>query len=123
MKQFLVLYKCAENSVAHENWKKLDAEKKEERLKTGERLLNLWNEKYKKQILNNGSALHERTSTVDPSGINENPSEIGSYLIIEATSLREASEIFIDHPHFNVFPGDSIQIIECTKNSRKSSNE
>jgi hypothetical protein len=36
---------------------------------------------------------------------------IGAYMVVRASSHEEAAKIFIDHPHFTLFPGDSVEIM------------
>jgi ribosomal protein S17 len=36
-----------------------------------------------------------------------------AYTIVEAESLEAAAALFADHPHFTIFPGDSVEIMEC----------
>jgi hypothetical protein len=34
-------------------------------------------------------------------------------VIVEAESHEAAAALFSEHPHFAVFPGDSVEIMEC----------
>lgn len=43
------------------------------------------------------------------------PSQMGGFIVLRAVSHEEASRIFLDHPHFNLLPGDSVEILECKK--------
>ena len=36
-----------------------------------------------------------------------------AYVIVEAESHEAAAEMFADHPHFTIFPGDAVEIMEC----------
>ena len=38
---------------------------------------------------------------------------VTGYVIIEADSHEAAAKLFEDHPHFSIFPGDSVEIMEC----------
>ena len=38
---------------------------------------------------------------------------ICGYVIVEAESHEAAARMFLDHPHFSAFPGQSVEIIEC----------
>lgn len=33
--------------------------------------------------------------------------------IVEADSHEAAARMFENHPHFSIFPGDSVEIMEC----------
>jgi len=36
-----------------------------------------------------------------------------AYTIVQAESHEAAAELFASHPHFMIFPGDSVEIMEC----------
>ena len=35
------------------------------------------------------------------------------YVIVQAESHEAAARLFENHPHFAIFPGDSVEIMEC----------
>jgi hypothetical protein len=35
------------------------------------------------------------------------------YVIVQAESHAAAAQLFENHPHFTIFPGDSVEIMEC----------
>jgi hypothetical protein len=35
------------------------------------------------------------------------------YVIVQAESHEAAARMFENHPHFTIFPGDSVEIMEC----------
>ena len=36
-----------------------------------------------------------------------------AYVIVQAESHDAAARLFENHPHFMIFPGDSVEIMEC----------
>ena len=38
---------------------------------------------------------------------------LAAYTIVQAESHEAAAKIFENHPHFAIFPGDSVEIMEC----------
>ena len=40
-------------------------------------------------------------------------SAMTAYVIVQAESHDAAARLFENHPHFTIFPGDSIEIMEC----------
>lgn len=113
MKFFLALYTCAENSKNHNKWKELTQQAKKEILQNGSAIAELWAAKHKHQIVFDGSPLGNSTKIVDIDGIQDVPSKMGHFMIIQAVSHEEAAKMFLDHPHFSIFPGDGIEILEC----------
>lgn len=113
MKKFLAIYTCAENSENHLAWKKLDPQTQKERLQNGFEARELWNTKYRNQIVIDHMSLGSTTKKIDTHGVVDIPSQLGSFVIIQAESPDEAAKIFLDHPHFKYFPGDGIEVLEC----------
>lgn len=118
MKTFLAIFTCAENSKNHHEWMKLDKNTQKDLFQKGMDIQTKWLEKYKDQIILDGGTLGESTKLVDKEGIQDIPSKMGHFFIVKANSHEEAAEIFKDHPHFSVFPGDGIEILERTSTPR-----
>ena len=38
---------------------------------------------------------------------------LAGYVIVQAPSHEAAAKMFENHPHFMIFPGDSVEIMEC----------
>lgn len=71
-----------------------------------------WVQKNHKSIVDMGSPLG-KTKRVGPNGISETENRDTAYVIVEAESHEAAAKLFLEHPHFRIFPGDSIEVIEC----------
>lgn len=71
-----------------------------------------WMKQHGAQIVDGGGPLG-KTKRVSPDGISDTKNNLVGYVIVEADSLDAASRIFENHPHFAIFPGDSVQVIEC----------
>lgn len=39
--------------------------------------------------------------------------KIGAWTVVEAESLDDAAKLFLNHPHFTIFPGESVEVMEC----------
>lgn len=118
MKNFLAIFKCAENSIAHEAWKTLSHEEQHFRTEKGMKENNEWFEKHREQIVDKGGMLGNSTKLINRNGMKNIPSQMGYYLIIKATSHDEAAQMFESHPHFTLFPGDGIEVVELTNSPR-----
>ena len=53
------------------------------------------------------------TKRVGPDGIKDIRNNLAAYVIVEAESPDAAAQMFEGHPHFTIFPGDSVEIMEC----------
>ena len=38
---------------------------------------------------------------------------VGGYVIVRAETHAEATALFKGHPHFTIFPGESVEVMEC----------
>jgi len=38
---------------------------------------------------------------------------LGGWIVVKAASQDEAAKLFLDHPHFTIFPGDRVEVMEC----------
>ncbi len=60
-----------------------------------------------------GSVSSAEKAKADRSGISDIENRDTAYVIVKANSHDEAAKYFTKHPHFMIFPGDSIEIMEC----------
>jgi hypothetical protein len=52
-----------------------------------------------------------KTTRITRDGIAPSSNAICGYLVVEADTAGAAARLFADHPHFNTFPGDGIDIM------------
>ncbi len=71
-----------------------------------------WMTTHAAQILDAGGPLG-RTKRVSPSGIEDTRNALTGYVVVEAESHEAAASLFRDHPHFAIFPGKCVEIMEC----------
>ena len=71
-----------------------------------------WVERYRDQIVDVGSPLGP-TKRISASGIADVTKMAVAYVIVEAESHEAAAAMFRDHPHFTIFPGDSVEVMPC----------
>lgn len=76
-----------------------------------------WEERNAAHIVNRGGMVG-KTTRVTREGIAATSNPICGYLIIEAESAQAAAELFRDHPHITVFPGDGVDIMPFVTDPR-----
>lgn len=52
-----------------------------------------------------------KTRRVTKAGTTEARNQIAGFVIVEAADLTAAADLFRDHPHITVFPGDGIDVM------------
>jgi hypothetical protein len=71
-----------------------------------------WMNANQRSIVDAGGPLGP-TKRASPDGVEDTRNSLTGYVIVEAESHDAAALMFKDHPHFAIFPGDSVEIIEC----------
>jgi hypothetical protein len=71
-----------------------------------------WMEQHKDQIVETGGPLG-KTKRVSAEGIADVSNNIAAYVIVEAVDHDAAAKMFLDHPHFSIFPGDGVEVMPC----------
>ena len=71
-----------------------------------------WAQEHQGAIVDMGAPLG-RTKRVTKDGIADTRNNLGAYTVVQAESQEEAAKMFVGHPHFTIFPGDGVEIMEC----------
>lgn len=95
-------------------WEKLPAKVREEKETAGIQAWHAWVAKNKKAIVYMGSPLGS-TKRISRRGIANTHNELGAYTVVTASSHAAAAKMFKNHPHFTIFPGESVEVMECLK--------
>jgi hypothetical protein len=110
MKNFVAIY--LGSAAAKAKWEALDEQKRKERERAGMTAWMNWVKEHEKSIVEGGAPLG-KTKRINAKGISDTKNEITAYTVVRAESHEAAARLFLDHPHFMIFPGDSIEIMEC----------
>lgn len=112
MKKFLAVYTGTPESVERKGWNKLSDAERQKRQQTGIEAWQKWGEANKAHIVATGSPLG-KTKRVSERGIEDIRNNLAAYVIVQADSYEAAARLFEKHPHFTIFPGDAVEIMEC----------
>jgi hypothetical protein len=112
MKRFLAIYIGTATALEKAKWNELSEEKRKQLEKSGFEAWMKWGEATSAAIVDQGSPLG-KTKRANPQGISDIKNDMTGYVIVQAESHEAAAKLFADHPHFSVFPGDSVEIMEC----------
>lgn len=95
-------------------WEKLPAKIRHERETAGIQAWHEWVAKNKKAIVYMGAPLGE-TKRVSRKGIADINNNMAAFTVVQANSHAAAAKMFKNHPHFMIFPGESVEIMPCLK--------
>ncbi len=112
MKKFLAIYLGAMHSDAFKKWNAMDAATRKQREKAGMEAWMGWGQKHETSITDVGGPLG-KTKRIDAGGVADTKNMMSGYIIVEAESHEAAARMFLNHPHFSIFPGESVEIMEC----------
>src|SRR5262245_28193564 len=112
MKRYLAVYLGSPDSAAHRQWTAMDEAARKKREQVGIEAWMRWGEERAGATVDTGTPLG-KTKRVDAKGVSDARNAICGYIIVEAKSQEAAARLFLDHPHFSIFPGESVEIMEC----------
>jgi hypothetical protein len=69
-----------------------------------------WVEKHQGAIVAMGGPLG-KTKKVTQDGTCDTSNHMGAFTVVRADSHEAAAKLFVNHPHFTIFPGESIEIM------------
>jgi len=107
MKKFMAVYT---GTASPEARAAMQADKA--RMQAGMEAWTKWMEDHRTSFVDAGGPLG-KTKRVDSSGIADTSNNIAAYVIVNAETHEDAARMFEGHPHFAIFPGDGVEIMEC----------
>ncbi len=110
MKNFLAIFTGSAEAMAA--WKALPEAERTEREARGKRAWHDWAERHQGSIVQLGAPVG-KTKRVSSDGVADIRNQIGAYTVVCAESHEAAARLFLGHPHFAIFPGDGVEVMEC----------
>lgn len=110
MKKFLAIYIGMPSAL--DKWKSMDEATRKEREQSGIKAWGDWMRDHASAVIDQGGPLG-KTKRVSPQGSADTRNNMTGYVIVQAESHDEAARMFENHPHFTIFPGEAVEIMEC----------
>ncbi|HTM44344.1 MAG TPA: hypothetical protein VL137_05285 [Polyangiaceae bacterium] len=110
MKKFIAIY--IGTTEALDEWQKLNEQERNARMKEGMSVWMKWHTDNAQAIVDPGHPLG-KTKSISKTGITDTKNQMTGYVIVQAESHDAAAKLFVNHPHFAIFPGASVEIMEC----------
>ena len=110
MPRYLAVFLGTPDAMA--GWNALDETTRKAKEREGIQAWGAWMEKHKNALAVIGSPLG-KTLRVDKSGISPTKNALTAWVAVDADSQEAAARMFEGHPHFTIFPGESIEVMEC----------
>src|SRR5262245_57754812 len=109
MKKFLAIY--LGSGTARSKWNDLPESKRKELEASGMQAWFDWMTKNKSVIVESGGPLG-KTKKAAKQGITDTANNLTGYVIVQADTQEAAARLFENHPHFMIFPGESVEVME-----------
>jgi len=107
---FLAVFLGSKTSPQMTAWNALPEAERQAKMQQGLAAWHGWVDKHKGAIVELGGPLG-KTLKVDARGITEVSNAMGGFTVVRAASQQEAAKLFENHPHFAIFPGESVEIM------------
>jgi len=110
MKTFLAIYTGTAAAMA--KWSAMPEHELKQRQIEGVKAWHAWVEKNKASIVEIGAPLG-RTKSIASGGVTDIRNNMTAFTVVQADSHEAAAKLFENHPHFTVFPGEAVEVMEC----------
>jgi hypothetical protein len=111
MKNYLAVYMGSASSATRSKWDAMDAATRKEREAAGMKAWIDWMGKHQGVIVTTGGPLG-KTKRASSKGITDIKNDLTGYVVVKAESHEAAAALFVNHPHFAIFPGEAVEIME-----------
>ena len=107
---YLAVFLGSKTSAKMRAWNALPEEQRRAKEREGMAGWKAWVEKHQSAIVGMGGPLG-KTKKVSHRGIEDTSNEMGAFTVVRADSHEAAAKLFENHPHFAIFPGESVEIM------------
>jgi hypothetical protein len=107
---FLAVFLGSKTGPQMTAWNALSETERRTKEQRGVAAWHAWVEKHQGAIVQMGGPLG-RTKKVDKGGIVDIANQMGAFTVVRAESHEAAAKMFEGHPHFAIFPGESVEIM------------
>ena len=112
MKKFLAIYIGTATALEKSAWNTMDETKRKTVEAAGIKAWGEWMMAHQAAIVEQGAPVG-KTKRTSAQGVSDTRNNVAGYIVVQAESHEAAAKMFENHPHFTIFPGDSVEIMEC----------
>jgi hypothetical protein len=112
VKNFLAVFTGTAEATEKSGWNALTEQERQERTQAGIRAWHAWMQSNENRIVVSGGPIG-KTKRVSAGGLENAQNNICGYVVVAAESHEAAAKLFESHPHFAIFPGEAVEVMEC----------
>jgi hypothetical protein len=107
---YLAVFLGSKTSPQRLAWDALTEADRRAKEREGVAAWRAWIEKHHAAIVAMGGPLG-KTRKVTSRGIDAASNDMGAFIVVSADTHEAAAKLFDQHPHFSIFPGDSVEVM------------
>jgi len=107
---YLAVFLGSKNSPRWTAWNALSDAERRAKEQQGIASWKGWVAKHQAAIVTMGGPLG-KTKKVSQGGISDVSNHMGAFTVVRADSHQAAAEMFDNHPHFAIFPGEAVEVM------------
>ena len=107
---YLAVFLGSKTSPKMMAWNALPEAERRAKEREGIAAWKAWVEKHQSAIVAIGGPLG-KTKKITQRGIEDISNDMGAFTVVRAASHDDAAGLFAAHPHFTIFPGESVEVM------------
>ena len=108
---YLAVFLGSKTSPRGKAWMALPEAERRAKEQEGMAAWKAWVEKHHAAVFAMGGPLG-KTKKVTEGGVADVSNAMGAFMVVRAESHAAAAKLFENHPHFTIFPGEGVEIME-----------
>jgi len=108
--RYLAVFLGSKTSPRMKAWLALPELERRAKEQEGMAAWKSWMEKHQAAVVGAGGPLG-KTKKITEHGIDDVNNEMGAFVVVRADSHEAAAKLFEKHPHFTIFPGESVEVM------------
>ena len=109
MNRYLAVFTGSPTATA--SWESLPESERKTRQVAGIAAWKKWASDNGASILEMGGPL-SRTKLVSKTGVSNIRNNLAAFTVVRAETQEAAAQLFLNHPHFTIFPGEGVEVME-----------
>jgi hypothetical protein len=109
MKRYLAVFTGSPSAMAR--WDAVPESERQKRQAEGVAAWKKWATENAASIVEMGGPL-SRTKLISTGGISDIRNNLAAFTVVQADSQGAAARLFLNHPHFTIFPGEGVKVME-----------
>lgn len=107
---FLAVFLGNKSSPRYQAWMALPEAERRVKEQEGIAAWKGWMQKHNGSVMEVGGPLG-KTKAISRDGITDISNAMGAFVVVRADSHEAAAKMFEKHPHFTIFPGESVEVM------------